>query len=183
MRSDDSGAIQLDRVSPLDYFSGSLRLSNAKLIGRCGVSNAVRCATLALVVSAMPSAATAQFVANNSFGTSVHLLVGQTPVRASLATTTAAFYDVLPPAADKPTKPIGEWNTSRLVVRGNHVEHWLNGRQVLAYELGSPEVKEGIAKSKFKDEPGFGDKIAGHIMLTFHGDEAWIRNIRIKELK
>lgn len=96
---------------------------------------------------------------------------------------TASFYDVLPPAADKPTKPIGEWNTSKIVVRGNHVEHWLNGRQVLAYELGSPEVKAGLAKSKFAKEPGFGDKIAGHLMLTYHSDDCWYRSIKVRELK
>jgi hypothetical protein len=96
---------------------------------------------------------------------------------------TASFYEVLPPAADKPLKPIGEWNASKIIVRGNHVEHWLNGRQVLAYELGSAEVKDGIAKSKFAKEPGFGDKIAGHIMLTYHNDDCWYRNIKIRELR
>lgn len=96
---------------------------------------------------------------------------------------TAAFYDVLPPAPDKPTKPVGEWNSSRIVVRGNHVEHWLNGRQVLAYDLGSPEVKAGLAKSKFAKEPGFGEKITGHLMLTYHSDDCWYRKIRVRELK
>ena len=96
---------------------------------------------------------------------------------------TAAFYDVLPAAADKPLKPVGEWNESKIVVRGNQVEHWLNGRQVLAYELGSAEVKAGIAKSKFEKEPGFGDKIAGNIMLTYHSDDCWFRAIKVRELK
>jgi hypothetical protein len=96
---------------------------------------------------------------------------------------TGAFYDVLPPAADKPIKPIGEWNTSKIVVRGNHVEHWLNGRQILAYELGSEEVKAGLAKSKFASAAGFGDKITGRIMLTYHSDDCWYRNIKLRELK
>jgi len=52
----------------------------------------------------------------------------------------------------------------------------------LSVENGA-EVKAGVAKSKFKDEPGFGEKIPGHIMLTYHGDEAWIRSIKIRELK
>jgi hypothetical protein len=95
---------------------------------------------------------------------------------------TAGLYFIVPPALDTPYKPAGEWNSSRLIVKGNHLEHWHNGKKVMSAELGSPEVKAGIAKSKFKDEPGFGDKIAGHIMLTFHGDEAWIRNIKIREL-
>lgn len=96
---------------------------------------------------------------------------------------TAAFYDVLPPAADKPLRPAGEWNQSKIVVRGNTVEHWLNGRNVLTYVLGSEAVKAGIAKSKFKNEPGFGDKIETPIMLTYHADECWYRNIKIRELK
>jgi hypothetical protein len=96
---------------------------------------------------------------------------------------TASFYEVLAPAADKPLRTPGEWNTSKIVVRGNTVEHWLNGRNVLTYELGSAAVKAGIADSKFKNEAGFGDKIAGHIMLTYHQDDCWYRNIKIRELK
>lgn len=95
---------------------------------------------------------------------------------------TAAFYDVLSASPDRPVKPAGEWNHSRIVVRGNLVEHWLNGRKVLSYELGSPAVVEGIAKSKFKNEPGFGKKISGHIMLTYHQDDCWYRNMKIREL-
>ena len=86
---------------------------------------------------------------------------------------TAAFYDVLPPAADKPLKKPGEWNASRIVARDNHVEHWLNGKNVLTFELDSPEVKAGLAKSKFKGVPDFGTHIRGHIMLTYHNDECW----------
>jgi 3-keto-disaccharide hydrolase len=92
---------------------------------------------------------------------------------------TAAFYDVLPPAADKPLRPVGEWNESRVLVRGNHVEHWLNGSRVLQYELGSPELKAAIARSKFKDVPGFGTKIDGQILLQDHGDEVAFRNLKI----
>lgn len=96
---------------------------------------------------------------------------------------TASFYEVLPPAANKPLKPVGEWNHSKIVVRGKTVEHWLNGKNVLTYELGSDAVKAGIAKSKFKNDAGFGDKIAGHIMLTYHNDDCWYRNIKLRELK
>ena len=95
---------------------------------------------------------------------------------------TASFYYVLP-AHDRPTKPGGEWNTSRIVIKGNHVEHWLNGKNVLTYDLGSAEVKAGVAASKFSKQPGFGDKITGHIMLTYHQDECWYKNVKIRELK
>jgi hypothetical protein len=96
---------------------------------------------------------------------------------------TADFYEVLPAAADKPVRPGGEWNSSRIVVRGTHVEHWLNGKNVLTYELGSAAVRAGIEKSKFKGHPGFGDKITGPIMLTYHQDECWYRSVKIREIK
>src|ERR1051325_11036550 len=94
---------------------------------------------------------------------------------------TASFYDVLPPKADKrPSKP-GEWNHSRVLVQGNHVEHWLNGEKVLEYELDSDLVKAEVAKSKFKNVAGFGTHIKGHILLTDHHDECSFRNIKIRE--
>ena len=96
---------------------------------------------------------------------------------------TASFYDVLPPKAEKVLKPAGEWNSSRILLQGNRVEHWLNGAKVLEYELGSETVKAAVANSKFKNASGFGTKIKGHIMLTDHGDEAWFRNLKIRELK
>jgi hypothetical protein len=95
---------------------------------------------------------------------------------------TAAFYDVIPAPAERPLKKAGEWNQSRIVVKGNKVEHWLNGKMVLAYELGSEQVKAGLAKSKFAKYPDFGAKIQGPIMLTYHNDECWYRNIKIREI-
>jgi hypothetical protein len=94
---------------------------------------------------------------------------------------TAAFYDVLP-AADRPIKPAGEWNTTRIVVRGETVEHWLNGKKVLQYELGSPALKAAIAKSKFKDIPRFGVRQNGHILLQDHGNQVWFRSIKIRRI-
>jgi hypothetical protein len=95
---------------------------------------------------------------------------------------TASFYNVLPPQAGKMTKPPGEINHSRIVVRGNHVEHWLNGVRVLEYELGSPQVLEAVSRSKFRDVKGFGTKVRGHILLTDHGSECHFRNIKIRPL-
>ncbi len=95
---------------------------------------------------------------------------------------TASFYLVKKPAADKPMKPMGEWNTSKIVVKGNHVEHWLNGKKVLEYECGGDEVMAQIPKTKFKKYPGFGEKVTAHILLTDHNDPCWFRNIKIRVL-
>jgi hypothetical protein len=95
---------------------------------------------------------------------------------------TASFYEVLAPKAGKPLKAPGEWNHSKILVRGNHVEHWLNGAKVLEFELGSDQVKAGVAKGKYKGVPGYGTKIKGHILLTDHRDEASFRNLKIREL-
>ena len=95
---------------------------------------------------------------------------------------TASFYDVLPAAANKPLKPVGEWNSSRVLVQGNHVEHWLNGVKVLEYELGSEAVRVAVGASKFRNSAGFGTKIKGHIMLTDHEDECWFRALKVREL-
>jgi hypothetical protein len=95
----------------------------------------------------------------------------------------AAFYDVLPPdPARKKLRPAGQFNQGRVLVQGNHVEHWLNGEKVVAYELGSPELKAAIAKSKFKDVAGFDAKLRGPILLQDHGDEVCYRNVRILNL-
>ena len=93
---------------------------------------------------------------------------------------TAALYDIFEPATDKRLKPAGQWNASQIIVKGNHVEHWLNGSRVLEYELSSPELNAAIGQSKFKKAKGFGKKIKGHIMLTDHIDECSFKNIKIR---
>jgi hypothetical protein len=80
------------------------------------------------------------------------------------------------------TRPVGEWNQVRIVTRGNHVEHWLNGQKVVEYEAGSPDWLQRVAGSKFADMPGYGRYRRGHIALQDHGDRVWYRNIRIRPL-
>ena len=92
------------------------------------------------------------------------------------------LYDLMPPGADKKVNPIGEWNEARIVVDGNKVEHWLNGKKVLAFTRGGADLKKAIAESKFKDIPGFGETARGHILLQDHNDEIAFRNIKIRRL-
>ncbi|MEN3340457.1 MAG: hypothetical protein V7647_4133 [Acidobacteriota bacterium] len=95
--------------------------------------------------------------------------------------TAGALYDLIAPSTHA-ARPIGEWNQARVVVRGRHVEHWLNGQRVVQFEIGSPEMKALIAKSKYKDIKGFGEATSGHILLQDHGDEVSFRNIKIRQL-
>jgi hypothetical protein len=96
--------------------------------------------------------------------------------------TLASLYDILPARDDKPVKPIGQWNTARIVSRQMHVEHWLNGMKVLEYKRDDPAFRQKVAQSKFKDIPDFALAPKGHILLQDHGDKVYFRNIRIREL-
>ncbi len=95
----------------------------------------------------------------------------------------SALYDIMPPNNKKKLKPVGEFNQIRLVVKGNHIEHWLNGEKVLEFERGSEAIKALIAQSKFKTQPLFGTFSKGHLLLQEHGDKVWYRNIKIRQLK
>jgi hypothetical protein len=78
---------------------------------------------------------------------------------------------------------VGEFNEGRLVVKGGHVEHWLNGRKVAEYDLASPEFKAKVAGSKFKAWPTFAASPTGHIALQNHGDDVWYRSVKVRVLK
>jgi hypothetical protein len=96
-------------------------------------------------------------------------------------TSAGACYDLYP-APRGIVRPGGEWNQVRLLVRGQRVEHWLNGTKVVEYELGSPDWEERFRRSKFAQLPRYGREPAGHIALQDHGDWVAYRNIRIRVL-
>jgi hypothetical protein len=99
-------------------------------------------------------------------------------------TLAAAAYGLYPPAKAAKPKPVGEWNTTRIVAKGAHVEHWLNGVKAVEYELGSPDWEAKVKASKFGKWPNYGRAKKGHIaMQGDHEGTLAFRNIRIKELK
>lgn len=94
-----------------------------------------------------------------------------------------SLYDLIAPSAAKRLMPVGEWNTSRIVFRGMHGEHWLNGKKIVEFELGTPRMDSLLARSKYRVIPGFADRRDGHIILQDHNDETYYRDIKIRELK
>ena len=94
-------------------------------------------------------------------------------------TVAASNYALYGAAADA-VRPVGEWNTARIVATGSHIEHWLNGRKVVTYELWSPEWEAKVKGSKFNQWPSYGRATRGMIGLQDHGDWVAYRNMRIK---
>jgi len=99
----------------------------------------------------------------------------------SRLTSAGACYGMYPSPAGI-VRPPGQWNEVRIIVNGNHVEHWLNGTKVVEYELNSPDWESRMNASKFKQWPGYGRAPKGYIALQDHGDRVAYRHIRIKVL-
>ncbi|RPH79544.1 MAG: DUF1080 domain-containing protein, partial [Candidatus Rokuibacteriota bacterium] len=96
--------------------------------------------------------------------------------------TLAGLYDLIPPQ-NKRFNGVGEWNRAHIVVRGAHVEHWMNGFKTVEYERRTPAWRELVAGSKYTVWPNFGEAAKGHILLQDHGNLVSFRNIKIKEIK
>jgi hypothetical protein len=82
----------------------------------------------------------------------------------------------------KQLKPVGEWNTTRIVVKGSHVEHWLNGRKILEFERWNDEWNKLRDSGKWKEAPDYGKAKTGRIVLQDHGSAFWFRNIKLRRL-
>lgn len=93
--------------------------------------------------------------------------------------TAGALYDLIAPRG-KNLKPVGEFNTARIIFNGNHGEHWLNDVKVLEFDLDTSEMDALLATSKYKDITDFAKKREGHIVLQDHTDAVWFRNIKIR---
>jgi hypothetical protein len=98
---------------------------------------------------------------------------------------TGALYSMVAPSKQA-ARPAGEWNQSRLIVNGSHVEHWINGEQVLSASLDDAEGLANLRK-RWAKGPAVYEELAhakqtGRFSLQHHGDKVWFKNIRIKEL-
>ncbi|MCC7052186.1 MAG: DUF1080 domain-containing protein, partial [Gemmatimonadaceae bacterium] len=89
------------------------------------------------------------------------------PEAKNLKLSSASVYGLYAPPAGL-TKPLGEWNTARIVVKGDSVTHWLNGQQAVAYALGSPDFTTLVKAAKFGEYPNFGRAAKG--MIAIQGD-------------
>jgi hypothetical protein len=95
--------------------------------------------------------------------------------------TAGSLYDMLPPAK-KATKPAGQWNKVKLVIKDGKAQHWMNGTKIVEYATKGPEWEKMVADSKFKGWEGFGKYDKGRIALQDHGDVVMYKNIKIRPL-
>ncbi|MDG1874865.1 MAG: DUF1080 domain-containing protein [Mariniblastus sp.] len=97
-------------------------------------------------------------------------------------TSAGALYAMYPPS-EKRARKVGIWNTTKIIVNGNKIVHYLNGTRIVEAEIGSDDWNSRLGKSKFNSWEKFAKNISGHIAFQDHGNEVWFRKIRIKRLQ
>jgi len=93
-----------------------------------------------------------------------------------------ANYAMHVPSGPTGLKPVGEWNVTKILVQGPHVEHWLNGKKILEFERWNDDWKKRRDAGKWKDAPDYGSAETGRIVLQDHGSVFWFRNIKIRPI-
>lgn len=93
-----------------------------------------------------------------------------------------ADYAMTPANDKKKLKPVGEWNSSKLIYNKGHVEHWLNGEKIVDFENGSDTWKKAKTEGKWKDYPDYATADKGKIALQDHGNKAYYKNIVLQPL-
>jgi len=96
--------------------------------------------------------------------------------------TCGSLYDLVR-APENGVQPTGAWNNALIIVDGNHIEHWLNGKKSVEIEKGSEKYYQLLAKSKYANIKGWGEFKEGHILLQDEGPRTFFRNIKIREIK
>ncbi len=97
-------------------------------------------------------------------------------------TSAGALYHVIAPNEAKALKPVGEWNLARVVARGNHIEHWLNGQKIVDVKVGGADWDAAVGKSKYAKNTEYGKNASGPIVVQDHGDKVSFRNMVVRKL-
>ncbi|MEM9346215.1 MAG: DUF1080 domain-containing protein [Planctomycetota bacterium] len=95
---------------------------------------------------------------------------------------TGSLYGLIKPNDKAKIKPAGEWNSSRIVMKDNQVQHYLNGDLIVEYVWGSDDIKARLKRSKFRNWKGYMQQETGFIGFQSHGKDLRLRNIKIKDL-
>jgi cytochrome c len=90
-------------------------------------------------------------------------------------TSAGGVFGLIAPLRDA-TLPAGDWNRARIKKHGAHVEHWLNGVRVCAFELDAPSFTDRLAAAGHAPP-----EKSGRILLQGRGHAVAFRNLRLQK--